>query len=169
MLWYSRYTSQSKENPMAHALDKHGAQTRLRDAASPVDVVALLSASLPLGWEVEREVDPTGNISIVVLSSIDHPAMPSFILYEKEGQAIVATIRDDIWEKAQTFTSCQRAVASILAATAAASDGTGESNTLGATLARRAGLWASLGFPRSSIDARVVGIDDTPPHGATLP
>ena len=43
----------------------------LRDAMSPFDVVATLSAALAPAWTVEREIDPSGNITIIVF----RPAM----------------------------------------------------------------------------------------------
>jgi hypothetical protein len=77
----------------------------------------LLSPILASTWEVVREIDPAGEVSIVVFSTADDLAMPTFILFEKGGQAVVATIRDDVWENEQGVASYRQAVSAILAAT----------------------------------------------------
>ena len=86
---------------------------------SPLDVVATLSAASAGAWEVERTVDPSGDVSVIVLPACDDPAMPTFMLYEEHGLARVATIRRDVWESDRAFLSCQQAAAAIIAATAA--------------------------------------------------
>jgi hypothetical protein len=166
MLLYVRHTTPTEEILMAYVFDKDRTRTWLRGSASPCDVVALLSASLMPGWEVEREIDPTGDISIIVLSAIDDPAMPTFTLYESEGKAMVGTVTGDAWEKVHGFSNCQRAVAAILAATLSASYGTRVTDTDGATyLVRHASPVRSL----SRIDGRSGGMDVAPAHGATGP
>jgi hypothetical protein len=166
MLLYVRHTAPTEEILMAHVFDKHGARTWLHGTALPCDVIALLSTSLMPGWEVEREIDPTGDVSIVVLSAIDDPGMPTFTLYESEGKAMVGTVIGDAWEKMHGFTNCQRAVAAILAATLSASYGTRVTDTDGATyLVRQSPPARSL----SGIDGRAGGMDVAPAHGATGP
>ncbi len=94
-------------------------RTRTFSYQIPFDAVASLSAAASDAWEVERMVDPAGEVSIIVLPTSDDPALPTFMLYEKHGQARVATIRDDVWESDVAFTSGRQAVAAITAATEA--------------------------------------------------
>jgi hypothetical protein len=109
---------------MLHVAADPRAQTRhgldRQDAAlSALDVAASLSAASAGAWEVEHAVDPSGDMSIIVLPACDDPAMPTFVLYEEHGVARVATIRRDVWESDQAFPSGRRAVAAIIAATSA--------------------------------------------------
>jgi hypothetical protein len=83
------------------------------DAMPLLDAIALLSALKP-AWDVEEAVDPAGERSIVVFSAVDDLAMPAFILFEKDGTAIVATVRNDVWESEQDFPSCESAAAAIV-------------------------------------------------------
>ena len=83
------------------------------DTMPLVDAVALLSALKP-AWDVEEAVDPLGERSIVVFSAVDDMAMPAFILFEKAGTVVVATIRNDVWESEQDFPSCEGAAAAIV-------------------------------------------------------
>jgi hypothetical protein len=92
----------------------------LHDALSPFNVVAALSAALAPVWSVEREVDPGGDISIIVLPACDDPASTAFVLYEENGFVQVATISGEAWQSRRAFSTCQRAVAAIV--TAAHSD-----------------------------------------------
>jgi hypothetical protein len=86
---------------------------------SPLDVVATLSAASAGAWEIERAVDPSGDVSVMVLPACDDPAMPTFMLYEEHGLARVAIIRRDVWESDRAFLSCRQAAAAIIAATTA--------------------------------------------------
>jgi hypothetical protein len=88
----------------------------LHDALSSFDVVAALESALAPGWSVERETDPAGDLSIVVLPAYDDPACPAFIIYEENGFVQVATIVGDTWQGRRAFPTCQRAVAAIVAA-----------------------------------------------------
>jgi hypothetical protein len=103
------------EKALISVIDQNDASTWLGDAVSPVDAIALLSPILASAWEVVREVDPAGEVSIVAFSTADDLAMPTFSLFEKGGQAVVATIRDDVWESEQGFASYRQAVSTILA------------------------------------------------------
>lgn len=94
------------------------ARTWLGAQTSLVDVMALLTAGVTHEWEVMQEIDPVGEISVIVMPALDGPAKPCFLLYEKNGHAQVATIRDDCWESDSTFASSAEAVAAIVAATA---------------------------------------------------
>jgi hypothetical protein len=82
---------------------------------SPFGVVATLSAALNPAWSVEREVDPAGDSSIIVLPACDDPAHSAFLLYEENGFVQVATISGETWTR-RAFPTCQRAVAAIVAA-----------------------------------------------------
>ena len=106
--------SRLKERALISVIDQNDASAWLGDAVSPVDAIALLSPILASTWEVVREVDPVGEISVVVFSTADDPVMPTFILFEKGGQAVVAIIRDDVWESEQGFASYQQAISAIL-------------------------------------------------------
>jgi hypothetical protein len=88
------------------------------DVLSRFDVLAVLAASLKPDWEVERMVDPNGDISVIVLPTGDDLTQPNFVLYEKDGLVEVATIIGDAWQGSQRFPTCQRAVAAIVAASA---------------------------------------------------
>lgn len=105
---------------MAHVIDEPHAEViteAIADAAlSPLDV---LSAAASGGWEVEQAIDPSGDVSIIVLPANDDPLMPTFMLYQERGRSRVAVIRSDVWESDKTFSSCRRAVAAIIAATSA--------------------------------------------------
>jgi hypothetical protein len=88
------------------------------DVLSRFDVVAALSAGLAPAWEVERAIDPSGELSVVVLPMGDDPAFPSFVLYEKDGLVEVATIAGETWQSTAQFPTCQSAVVGIVAASA---------------------------------------------------
>jgi hypothetical protein len=111
---------------MLQTIEQHDVHTWLGDPVSLMDAVPLLSAALAPTWDVEQAVDPAGETSIVVFSAIDDTAMPAFILFEKEGKAAVATVRNDVWESEQDFTSCELAATAIIVeATRAEMLGTG--------------------------------------------
>jgi hypothetical protein len=108
---------------MGHVIEhKHiptqTANVWLRDVVSPFDVVAELSAALPLDWTVDREVDPGGDISIIVFPTRDDLERSAFVLYEDNGFVQVGIISGETWQGRRAFPSCQRAVAAIVAAAA---------------------------------------------------
>ena len=88
----------------------------LRDAMSPFDVVATLLAALAPAWTVEREIDPLGDLTIIVLPAGYGSARSAFVLYEDNGCAQFGTIKGEIWQSKCAFPTCQRAVAAIIAA-----------------------------------------------------
>jgi hypothetical protein len=88
----------------------------LRDARSPFDVAATLSTALAPAWTVEREMDPSGELTIIVLPTGDGSVRSAFVLYEDNGCAHVGTIREEIWQSKRAFPTCQTAVAAIIAA-----------------------------------------------------
>ena len=93
-----------------------------------VDVVDELSAALGPKWDVMREIDYAGEASIIVLPAGDIDAMPTLIMYEKQGQAHVATIRGVEWETNHTFSSHRHAVSAMIA-TAASLDRRSSTNS----------------------------------------
>jgi len=95
--------------------------TRIPVVPSPHDVVTSLAAARAGAWEVEQNFDPAGDMSIIVLPTSDDPTLPTFMLYEKHGLARVAVIRDDIWESDRAFPTGSKALAAMVAATAASS------------------------------------------------
>ena len=101
------------EQQHAHALPTNA---WFSDAMSPFDVVAELSAALAPAWAVEREVDPAGDQSIIVLSVSEDPTQAAFALFEENGFVQVGTVIGDIWHRRQASPPCQRAVAAIVAA-----------------------------------------------------
>ena len=112
---------------MLQTIQQHDVHTWLVDTLSLMDAVALLSATLVPAWDVEQAINPAREASIVVFSAIDDTAMPAFILFEKEGKAVAATVRNDVWESEQDFASCELAAAAIVVeATRAEMLGTGE-------------------------------------------
>jgi hypothetical protein len=119
-----------KEPPMAHALYECRHDRSPRDlylgtsdplVPSPRDVVASLAAASAGAWEVEQNFDPAGDVSIIVVPVRDDPALPTFMLYVEHGLARVAVIRDDIWESDRAFPTGSKALAAMVAATAASS------------------------------------------------
>lgn len=94
-------------------------QTWLSAGGAPLEVMASLKAGLTRHWEVMEEVDPAGECSLIVIPVSDDSDDPTFLFYVVNGEARVATIRDDIWESEQVFGSHSDAVAAILAASAA--------------------------------------------------
>ena len=96
---------------------QHADDSWLRDATSTFDVVASLTAVLTPDWVVEQEIDPSGDPCVIVFSAEEDATRPCFVLYEESGRVQVATIKGEVWQRRQTFPTCQRAVASIVAAT----------------------------------------------------
>jgi hypothetical protein len=88
----------------------------LRDARANFDVRATLTCALTPFWTVERELDPNGDLSIVILPFSDTTVLPGFVLYEKDGLVQVSTFLGEDWQSRQAFHTCQRAVAAIVAA-----------------------------------------------------
>jgi len=108
---------------MAHVSEKFDqeasiVQDWLRDALATFDVVATLTSALAPAWTVEREVDPSGDLSIIVLPVVDDPSRPTFVLYEEDGLVQVSTLLGETWQNRQSFRTCQRAVAAIITAAA---------------------------------------------------
>jgi hypothetical protein len=106
---------------MAHLVVKQDVRPQndqiwLRDARSSFDVgAALASALMPL-WTVDREVDPSGDLSVIILPVNDIAVHPSFVLYEEDAVVQVSTFLGDVWRSRQTFRTCQRAVDAIIEA-----------------------------------------------------
>ena len=67
----------------------------LRDAMSPFDIVATLSTALAPAWTAEREIDPSGDLTIIVLPTGDGSIRSAFGPYEDNGYAHVGTIRGE--------------------------------------------------------------------------
>jgi hypothetical protein len=106
---------------MDHVVAKHDVRTLddemwLRDARSSFDVGATLTSALMPFWTVDRECDPSGDVSIIVLPAADTPAHPSFVLYEDNAVVQVSTFIGEDWRSRRTFRTCQRAVAAIIEA-----------------------------------------------------
>jgi hypothetical protein len=104
---------------MVHVIGERGVQARNRHKLA--DFVASLSAASAGAWEVEHVVDPSGEASIIMFPACGDPALPTFMLFEENGLARVATIRHDVWENDQAYLSNHQAVAAVMAATAALS------------------------------------------------
>ncbi len=67
-------------------------------------------------WNVHREVDYQGEVSIVVLP-VDDDSGPAFVLYEKDGAARVGTVSGDEWTRDEGFFDVQAATGWIIART----------------------------------------------------
>jgi hypothetical protein len=65
---------------------------------------------------VEREIDPSGDITIIVLPNGDGSVRSAFVLYEDNGCANVGTVRGEVWQSKRAFSTCRHAVAAIIAA-----------------------------------------------------
>lgn len=92
------------------------ARTPLCDTVLPFNVVTALSSALTPAWAVEREIDPSGDLSVIVMAARDDAVRPTFVLYEEDGLVQVSTIVDEQWQFRQTYPTCKRAVDSIVAA-----------------------------------------------------
>jgi hypothetical protein len=87
----------------------------LRDARSPFNVVTALTSALAPEWTVDQEVDPSGELAVIVLPATDTSTRPTFVLYEDDGLMQVSTFFGEDWQKRQAFLTCQRAVSAIFA------------------------------------------------------
>ena len=111
---------------MAHVINETSGQQLAEESStqagrSASDVMVWLSAGASGAWEVEQEIDPAGEVSVIVHPTYDDPALPTFVLYEKDGGARVAVVRHDVWETERVFSSCEQAASSIIALTEAVS------------------------------------------------
>ncbi len=64
---------------------------------------AWLGAALAPHWVVERITDPDGEVSLVVLAADDDPALPTFLLHERDRTPHVAVIANDTWQSDRPF------------------------------------------------------------------
>ena len=101
-------TTQPRPRPMPASL---------RLPACACDIHAALSRVLSPDWIVQRETNPDGEMSILVMAADDETnVLPTFMLYECDGLVQVATVQDDAWQHLSGFASAQAAVAAIIAA-----------------------------------------------------
>jgi hypothetical protein len=91
----------------------------LRDARTTFDVADALVDALGPGWFVQREVDPYGDLSIIVAPHQECDDRPSFVFYEQDGQAQVSTFLAEEWKSRRAFQSSRSAVDAILIAATA--------------------------------------------------
>lgn len=85
------------------------------------DVIAMVSGALGPDWTVLRETDCEGDVSIIALPAEETGRTPSFILYEKDGQTHVASVRCDQWGLDLIFDSFSKAVDAFIAEALASS------------------------------------------------
>jgi hypothetical protein len=90
--------------------------------ATAGEVVSVLSTALGADWAVERETDCEGEVSIIALPAGDVGRLPAFILYEKNGQTRIATVRSDEWERDRGFASFRQAVDALIVEARASSN-----------------------------------------------
>jgi hypothetical protein len=96
------------------------AERWLREVMLPLDVVATLSDALSPAWTVEREVDPSGELTIVVLQAGDgRRPRSAFAFYEDDGRVHVGTIKGETWQSTRAFPTSHSAVAAIISAATA--------------------------------------------------
>ena len=74
-----------------------------------------LREALSCDWVVESIMDPTGEVSLVVLAVDDDPLLPNFLLHQRNLVPHVAAIADDAWQSDQAFGSWLDAAATIVA------------------------------------------------------
>jgi hypothetical protein len=107
---------------MSHEVVRHDDVRTLNDEAwlqnarSCFDVGATLTSALTPFWTVDREADPSGDISVIVLPAGDTAARPSFVLYEQDAAVQVSTFLGEDWRSRRTFQTCRRAVDAIIEA-----------------------------------------------------
>jgi hypothetical protein len=85
------------------------------------DVIAVLSNALSTDWVVARETDYEGRMSVITLPALGKEKLPSFILYERDGQTHVATITGDEWANDRCFDDFRQAVSVVVGIARAAS------------------------------------------------
>ena len=84
--------------------------------AHSFDIVATLSDALGPAWLVQRETDCEAEMSILAMASGDDDnALPTFVLYERDGLVHVATVQNEVWRPMHGFISPQEAVTAIVA------------------------------------------------------
>ena len=95
----------------------------LRLPARACDIHAALSSALSPDWIVQRETNPDGEMSILVMAADDETnVLPTFMVYECDGLVQLATVQDDAWQSPSGFATPQTAVAAIVAAIASLSN-----------------------------------------------
>ena len=91
----------------------------LRLPARPFDIHAALSKALGANWLVQRETSPNGEVSILAMAADDEDnVLPTFMLYERDGLAQVASVQDDAWQSLSGFANAEAAVVAIITAIA---------------------------------------------------
>ena len=78
--------------------------------------MAMLACRLSEDWDVTLEIDPIGEVSIIVAPECETPGKPTFLIFEKNGAHRLATIRDEVWEHDCSCGTAAETVAAILAA-----------------------------------------------------
>ncbi len=111
-------------------------QVWMSDARSKIDVVGTLTSALTPFWMVEREIDPAGELSVVVLPVGDSSDRPTFVLYEENGLVQVSTFTGETWLSRRIFRTCERAVAGMIATACPARSAGQASRTSRTTRAR---------------------------------
>jgi hypothetical protein len=86
----------------------------LPQPAAPVDPVAELSTALGSGWNIARQTDYMGEVSIIAHPTEHNDARATFVFYEKDCLVHVGTVRADKWENDRGFTTFGQAVAMII-------------------------------------------------------
>jgi hypothetical protein len=76
---------------------------------------ARLEAALAPHWVVERVTDPDGDVSLIVLAADDDPALPTFLLHERDRAPHVAVIANDTWQSDRSFWVLSDACDAIIA------------------------------------------------------
>jgi hypothetical protein len=82
---------------------------------APSDTLVVLAKALGGDWDVMRETDCEGEVSIIALSAIEADWMPSLILYEKDGTRHVAMVRGDEWRGERSFRTLEQATDAFIA------------------------------------------------------
>ena len=80
-----------------------------------VEAASCLGAALAPDWLVERIISPDGEVLLVVLAAGDDPAMPTFLLHERQHVPHLATVAGDVWELDRSFGLWPHAVDAVVA------------------------------------------------------
>ena len=84
------------------------------------DSVFELTKALGPHWVIEPWTGCGGDLSIIVFARHDPNALPTFVLFEQDGVARVATVQNDEWARDRRFRSLRLAAGALIARAALA-------------------------------------------------
>jgi hypothetical protein len=130
---------------MTHVVVKHEVRALkdeiwLRDARSSLDLCASLTSALAPFWTVDRQLDPSGELSVIILPVHDTDERLTFVVYEDNAVVQVSTFVGEEWRSRQSFRTCQRAVDAIIEAASAAGPSTSQPSRTSLTTRARSSV-----------------------------